>query len=429
MLAKIHYTNKLSKTTFRFFFLYLFLFYFVPFFSHIFFHDEYNLVFKQTNSLLPVFFLPVFIFLIIIFERITFSNKLFFFNSVGKILEKKILNFGLLFLFFILSLNFFINYNLTFRHSGGKTLSGEGIEIIFLLALKAYFKAYIFFVLLKIINNLEVKKNEYFICLIVSLSYILSIMGSLDVLYIIISFLIGIKQQQFLFVKNKNNVSIFQRIGKILLLVLLIFSVVFIGNANKTGSDEAFEKFSDTNQSTQVYINTIRRISTWYISLMILGEKDLFDNERSYESLDGIISNTSGRLKTIIDKNAYTEDKKKVWSVNRMNYLQIFDMDTRERTGASPGLVASFFYIPFFPFNFLFIVFYTIFILRYFNKGFQNNITYKFSPLLNIIILYFLIPMFESPVDLINFIGPTFIYTLFFFGLLDRITVLNNLKS
>ena len=162
---------------------------------------------------------------------------------------------------------------------------------------------------------------------------------------------------------------------------------------------------------------------------MILGEKDLFDNERSYESLDGIISNTSGRLKTIIDTNAYTEDKKKVWSVNRMNYLQIFDMDTRERTGASPGLVASFFYIPFFPFNFLFIVFYTIFILRYFNKGFQNNITYKFSPLLNIIILYFLIPMFESPVDLINFIGPTFIYTLFFFGLLDRITVLNNLKS
>lgn len=426
------YTNKLSKTTINFFLFYIFLFYLIPFVSHLFFREEYNLVFKKTSSILPAFFIVTFIILLVLFERITVGvgRKLFYFNRIGEILEKKILNYCLLIALFLLSLNFFVNYNLTFRHTGGKTVSGEGFEIIILLALKSYFKAYTFFIILKIINSLEIKKHEYIICLLVSLSYILSIMGSLDILYIIISFFIGMKRHKILFIKKDKKIKLFAKVFKIFILIIIGLTIIFIGNANKTGTDEATKKFSDINQTTELYINTVRRISTWYISVIILGEKDPFDNERSFESLNGIFSNTSGRIQTIMGSKEDLNERHKVWSVNRMNYLQIFSMDTRERTGASPGLIASFFYIPYFPFNLLFMVFYTIFILRYFNQGFQyRNKQYKFSNLLNIIILYYLIPMFESPVDLINFIGPTFIYSFFFFGLLDRIIVLAKLEK
>jgi hypothetical protein len=423
-------TNKLSGITIKFFLLYIFLFYFIPFISHIIFREEYNLVFKSTTSMLPVLYIVVFFFAVLFLEKFTHSKKLIYFNKIGRILEFKFFNFILLFLFFLFSLNFFVNYNLTFRHSGGKTVSGEGVEIIILLALKSYFKAYLFFILLKTINKLEIRKNEYFNCLLICICYILCMMASLDMLYIIIAFILGIKKQKILFVKNERKLRILPKFFKLLLLLILVISVVFVGNANKTGADKATEKFTDINQTTQIYINTVRRISTWYISVVILGEKDIFDNERALESLNGIISNTNGRIKTIMGSEADFDDRKKVWSVNRMNYLQIFYMDTRDRTGASPGIIASSFYLPFFPFNFLIMIIYTIVILRYFNKGFQNiNKEYKFSPLLNIIILFFLIPMFESPVDLINFIGHNFIYSFLFISLLDRIIVLVNLEK
>jgi len=370
----------------------------------------------------PIFFVLFFIILVFSIDKISVNKKRMHLNFIGRIFENKKINYLLMLMFFIFSVNYFIKYNLTFRHSGEKTLSGEGFQVIIVLALKSYFKAFLFFVLIKKLNDLVVSKHEVRICILISICYYLTLAASLDMLYIILAIILGLKFDNVLF-SNLKKKSLMSKNFKLIVLGILVISIIFVGNANKIGFERAYDKFTDSDETNQIYLNTVRRISTWYISVMVLGEKDLFDNTMSYTSLEGVFNNTFNRLNSIVgDKEKINKDG--IWSINRMNYIQIFKTNDRDITGASPGLIASFFYLPFFPLNIILMAIYTVFILRYFDNAFIFK-KKNFTPLLLLILLFFLIPVLDSPLDLINIIGPTFIYAILFLGVLDRIIILN----
>jgi hypothetical protein len=100
----------------------------------------------------------------------------------------------------------------------------------------------------------------------------------------------------------------------------------------------------------------------------------------------------------------------------------LYKIADNSRTGAAPGVIASSFYLPYFPVNFILIAIYTVFILRKLSKAVKYakksfNFLGRFM-----LLFYFATTLFANPIGYLNFIDPTFLYLLMFLGALDKIT-------
>ncbi len=185
------------------------------------------------------------------------------------------------------------------------------------------------------------------------------------------------------------------------------------GTYNFTLSSAVDASSYQVNSTTSSLDGFVGRISSHYISLLATSQ-NLFNVEYSSAYVWSIlIKGINYRLGRILRYNSYS-DKPRNSTLSQYNYRNITQGITTNRTGSTPGVIASFNYFFLFPLNILILTIYLVFIER-----FINTLTYLY-PEMNFFVTFFLSRTFfnftlASPFDLINIIDGGFIYALIIF--------------
>ena len=378
------------------------------------YQKEYDKLYVNADNRWP--FLLLFLLLVLIavvnkvFPRFKPTSILLW---LSKGLESKYLNYVVFSLFFIFSIFFSLTYDISFRQSGENSLSSSGGIVIVYFALKAYAKAYLLYIFFKLVNGLRVLRVQRLFVGVIAFSLLIAVVGSLDMIYVLFSVIIAFNKGSW-FMANESSANLGRKVYKTVffasLILILSVAVIFVGNANKIGVDNATEEFAKTENVSRIFARTSLRVSNWYSSLIAIGGDHLLNNEVAYETLDGVTYSFNSRVNTLLGLKG-KEERPRAWSSSRMSYLLTYNIINDPRTGSSPGLAASALLLPFFPFNFILIAIFAVFVLRQISKGFRYA-NVRLSFLGRFLIVFFINSLWDSPVDLINIINPSPIYVL-----------------
>ena len=124
------------------------------------------------------------------------------------------------------------------------------------------------------------------------------------------------------------------------------------------------------------------------------------------EIILNIINTTINRIEIVFGG---IREIPEIQSINRLNYLNLFKSSLNDKSGTSPGIVATslIFYFP------LGLILLSIF-LGQFYKYIFSMISAKINIITHVFILFIIIlPVVSSPIDLINIIGPTSFFIFF----------------
>ena len=125
--------------------------------------------------------------------------------------------------------------------------------------------------------------------------------------------------------------------------------------------------------------------------------------ERVFESF---ISTFYNRLLLVIPTlGSFNYDL--IETINRINFTRICDVPLL-RAGASPGPVASMFYVPLFPMGLILLPLFYAYIIRCIDRHLIRDFRYNIFTLISIGI--FLLPMFEAPLNIFYIIDPMFVF-------------------
>ena len=209
----------------------------------------------------------------------------------------------------------------------------------------------------------------------------------------------------FLTQSNKKN-GFFKKTTFLISCFLVGVIVVFVGYANKFGAKETIDLFTNRDFFYTLIIPTLIRFANSYSSFICIANEYLWDLPMEIEAISIPFDVLKYRLSVIL---GFSGDKPEIFNVSRLNYLNTYKY-FHVKAGASPGLLGSTLYIPFFPFNLLILSFYLLYIIRIINKVFDR----KMSITGILIIFIFVIPLFESPIDYLIFIDPSVISLVLF---------------
>ncbi|MBF4986193.1 hypothetical protein FNJ87_18355 [Nonlabens mediterrranea] len=401
----------MNNNFFKILLLFFSTFYFYPFILHLFFKEEFSLIYRESNLFESQLFTIIIVMVFFIFYKFKNNYRIINIHLPGLIWNRNIL-YILTFLFFILSAYFYVKYDYQFRHKG-EHLSETGGIIIFLTALRSFFKAYLFLNFLYFLRKGK-SLGSPFIYLLIAISFWLSKVSSMDIPLIILPILFSIKKGNLLTQKIKVKIKIFNNIfTRIALALVIVILIVFMGVANKIGFERAQQSFSDTTFLSSIVFSTSLRFSTYYASVFGAYSASEQDSDSTNEAIYGTFINTVNRGEYLITGNLVKE-KPEFWSVYRANFMNLFLDNSNPRTGASPGIVASAFYFPSTVLGFFIIFLYIWFVV----SNLKVILNYNTSKLNLVGILFgfiFVIPFFESPFDYINIFNPSFIYLYFCF--------------
>jgi len=390
--------------------IYLFMFFVIPFLYHLFNPDAFITQFQGTNDFSSLIY--VFILLALMLLSYNLASLKLPRVKLPTIMFNSKLVLVLLLLFIMTSIYFYINFSFKFRHTG-EGLTAAGNDIIILSLLKIFFKTYLFISLVYFLKTERVFGHRY-VYLLIGLSFWLSKSGSTDLPMIFVAIIFALKKQSFLVkpikarrykLKIFNNFSV-----RIILLLFLGFGVVFMGFANKLGFEKAQEVFFSEEGLPRVFNSTTLRLSTHYASNF--GAYKAYE-EGSYaitDAIPGTWNNMYSRAQYLFSGQAVERDR--VWSINRANYLNLFNDHYKEKTGASPGIFASIYYTNNLFLGLLLIGLYIFVIIKILKVSLQLN-TLKLNLAGYIVCTLFIIPLFESPFDNINIFNTSFVYLYF----------------
>lgn len=147
----------------------------------------------------------------------------------------------------------------------------------------------------------------------------------------------------------------------------------------------------------------IARVSSSLYSLAVVWEQGVFDAVRDGEVLQSFYTTISNRIALVFGIGSF--DTQVIATVNKINYDLIFGEDG-SRAGASPGPLSSVLYFPLFPLGFF--VLPLIYVLI--GRSFVNSVS---SPSRVTVLglaaaFYFVIYMFEAPLNIFYFVDPVF---------------------
>ena len=391
----------------------------MPIFLEMFFFSNMNNLYRLSDTSLVLLIIFVFISISIFIYKVKLRVLIirFFFINLFKNWILKTCSI----VFLVLACYFFMNYNAQFRHTG-ENLTDIGGWIIVLVALRGYFKAFLFYLLIAKFKNINIQINRILL-LIISISFTLSMVSSLDIVLISLSLLIFLNKEKLLLNKESRRIPLFQITRNIILSVSLFGAIIFTGVANKVGTQNAKDLLLNNDLIKTVFISTGLRLSTYYAS--IHGALNVIDKQENNLSRGffGALQNTLNRGVYLVSGEKLSRPE--VWSIYRANYKNLFLYNDNDRTGASPGIIASVFYGPNILFGIIIIFLYIIYTFHILKWAF--NYLYKFNIFGYIIALAFVMPFLESPMDLVNFFNTSFIYVYSIIGgILDLKNKSNN---
>lgn len=309
------------------------------------------------------------------------------------------------FLYFISAIDFFLNYESSFRHKS--RLSDAGPLVTILFALKPIFDYIILMLVIYRVNGERFGVLTKVSILFISTASLISINSSLQVVVIPILYLLIFRPS--LFVKE-SSIS-FAKLSLIIFVApLILISVLFIGIGNKIGYDILLsERVFDYIYSISGEIVT--RVSTSLLTVTMLWDSfngDFFRYlDLSLASGSSLISTFQNRLYLLLGTGF---DKGLIDTVDRTNFLLLF-REYHARAGASPGILGSMYYFPVFPLGFIIIPVFYAYLMRRFSSHLNGNV--RVNNIFILSIAYLSLGLFESPLNFFMFIDPIFFLVMF----------------
>jgi hypothetical protein len=269
------------------------------------------------------------------------------------------------------------------------------------------------FLLVKIADisfDLKIGKVDTVTIIVGAIAFYFSTSASFDMLRILIAILVlyYIFTNTNFFLKSSKGFRLIRTFLTLTALVVGCFTILFFGLANKMGVEVAYDLLRD-GAFVDLLLIPMARLSVHFYSLSYHLTYTLFDFDFQMQSIPNVIQNLNFRLSYLFGLEAQKPD---IVSSARLNSLSIY-LDPRDRNGASPGLIGSIFFIPFFPFSILISVLYVSFIYRKIESLFNKNKKYSLMTILYVVALSQVFT--DAQVDLLNFVGVSGINLLFLY--------------
>jgi len=379
--------------------LYLLMTYGVQYLYYLFFGDILSRKYNIPDYGAFALFLNIIIVLFFLKIKIGVSNK--------GMLSFRFPTFAVLgfsFLFSLLALNFNLKYGLDFRHT--QRVSEAGMQVMALYALKPlvlYFMMRYCFIVAK---EGQLRRYERVSVGLVLIGLVLSVTGALQVLPIAFCFFILFAPS--VFQADLNGRFIFKYAA---LALLLGFLAIFMGFANKVGFSEASGLL--INNQNYIVQTILARTSSSFVSGLVLSSYS-FESYGSLQAIYGIFETLVYRVEALLPFNIGLSGEY-LQSINRFNYELVMKDPSLDRAGASPGLIASFLYIPFYPLPLVLLFMFVRFYIWSLDTVTNEAVAKK--PVVIFFTLIVTLPMFESPLSIPTLIDPvSILFGVFFLG-------------
>jgi hypothetical protein len=396
----------------KYFIIFVFIFYMPGIVFSVVFNESFLKYYKlqEYNYFL---FLVVVVMFVAAFS--VMSSVLLLLPSVKVIKFKKIGGYvfydALILSFFILSLYFFVNYSSDFRHRNRLSEASPLVSILWLL--RPFVSVVLISYIIHVCNGGIISFRSRVGLFFIMLGLVLSLTSSLQIVAILIATALLIYPQSFKY--SLRDLGLLKLFLISLFVPVLCVVVVSFGLAGKLGYDKVFS-FDILNVLYDSLSSIVPRISSSFMSAMT-GIYDLFyANSSDYAFFNSAYWTFENRANIIVGSEFNSED---INTLNRYNQLHVFESNPA-RAGASPGLIASILYFPFFPLGVIYITVYLSLFFVLMSGGLLKTarvgVFSGFSiPLLSI---YFM----ESPLNLFYILDPfffTFIFHILFFKFVD----------
>ena len=387
---------------FKVFLILIVVFYIPGLLYYPFFIDAYYEYYNYTGGLYLNAFFLIISFVVMTYLSFLFLDKFPFIKT--RSINSNFIFFILILLvvtFLILSVNFSLYYSSSFRHNNRLANS-------YLVAFMFFLKPIIFYilslVLIYVLNGNSIGRKTKLLVLLIFISSILSLNSSLQFIVIPLILLM-------LYSPSLLTTPLKQLRRSTIFIALLIFPIlggviIFIGIGNKIGYEYLL-----TDEGVSYVLSYGDRLfprmsSSLFSSVIIFN--NILDGVNYSDRVIGAINATAiNRLSLLTPFGGF--DSTILDTVDRLNYLEVFHRHA-PRAGASPGLISSIFYTPFFPFTIFLIPLYVAIVFRSVRYHMAMNI--KFNLFSYVFLFYLLINLFEAPLNLLYVLDPQFI--LFF---------------
>jgi len=394
---------------------YLVIYYILPLLLGGFFNYSYLDFYKGTPEFLYtlpaiIIYFAIFIVIYKFTPEIATPLKNFHIRSFSL----PLVNLFITLVFLLLAIKFNSEYGLAYRHSGA-AISDSGGYVVVVSLMKVYFSMFLLLKLADLSFGIEITKVDALTIFTGVIGFYFATTASFDILRILIGVLLLILffTKKDLLTINKKNSSLASAFIVVVTMGVGFVAVLFFGLANKMGFQGAYE-FLTTGGAIDFIKIPLARLSVHFYSLSYHLTYSLTDFDFQFESLPNVLNNLAFRIGYLLDIDI---EKPDISSTGRLNSLSIY-IEPRERNGASPGLIGSIFFIPFFPLSLIFSILYICFVLKKLESIFYES--GKNLSLLTVLYALACAQAFtDSQIDMINFVGVggiqlCFLYLLWF---------------
>lgn len=344
---------------------------------------------------------------------------------LGRLFTSPLLTSTLCLVSLIVAIGFYATQGIGFRHVHRFTSSGFAVALFFL---KPYIYAWMMYHYLTMLNRSETtSRRNKTMSIAFFLALAMGVTSSLEMIAVFWMAVFAFTTPDFLRDKflNIRLVQISARkllITVLILLPLLLFlllSIISIGYFNKYGVEGAFTQIRNIG-ILGIVEQLMVRLSSSYSAAISFSAYNLFNLDLYAAAFQVPFENIAYRLSLIFTPDIPL-DRPEITQISRLNYLN-YDLDTSlENAGASPGLVGSAFFAAPIPLGFLIMAVFVTAIIRLINLAFQSVLeTKRFVTILFMTSMTF--PLFESPVDYLNFVDPAFVYLALYIAALLAIS-------
>ncbi len=383
------------KTGLIVYLLYLSIYYLVPLFMGPYYNFSYMNIFVREvdhfKSFLGLFFFS-FLFCVIYVK----SQNIYVFCRFRRfdIFSFHKINFVLAIIFFFLSISFLVKHGVSYRHKG-EPVSKVSSHLVPLMILRLYFNAYALRALYLIANKIKMLKLERFVLAMSSAGMTLSSSSSFALMSSMILILISLEAYGIGRLVTYELDSLVTRLRSTIILFAITLSGFLMGVANKLGLSRAIDSIVDLS-FFNFMILPLRRLSYHYYSFAYHLEHNLNNLDFQLKGIFSALEMFTSRLHFLYGLEM---DKSEVWSPSRLNIISILEY-SNHRTGASPGLLSSFNFFPFFPLNLVLWILALCMILNIFNVLFNNDTRLKMVSY--IFILLYLQAILDNSLEFLN---------------------------
>lgn len=313
-----------------------------------------------------------------------------------------------------LSIPFALVYGISFFHAG-LYLSELPAWVLILQAIKPLARLDLAYCVIKALRGDRLSKFDRAMVLTNCVASAVSIAGAIDILFVVLGATLLVKRGTVLrqiFVRPAAHVKS-GRVRSALYVMLISASlpaVAFLGFANKLGIERTLDLFEDTATLTLRFIVPLAlRLSSSHGSFVANAELPLSLSEQ-LESVSYPLGNLAWRA-CIIAIREPCPQRGDITHTARLNYVRSYQDQSPLKAGATPGLLATVLYVPIFPLALLLTACYCALVAGCIQSALgcvRLNLVGHF------LVVLFVFPAYENPLDLVIIFDPAVVYTLGF---------------